>query len=439
MKKLLLAGALLLVFGLAGAQKVYFIYIQSDNNTPFFIKTGDKVTSSTASGYVILSNLVDSVYQFTVGKNGQAAVESRFSIPVNKQDKGFLLKEAEGKFSLFDLQAMTLLQPLALGGTSAEPVEKRTDAFTVLLAQAANDPSLLEIRATPAVQKGTATPAEPAVAVATTTAPQKEEPQPETTTEDTTQTQVTANSDTTTSEAAASATGTPENRNSETATPPVTDAEKETTESSGIDTVQQSVVSEEQPKATIQEEAPVYKPSVVTRRSESSTSEGFGLVFLDDSNGTVDTIRILIPNQNAWSRNDPADVPATKKFLEISSVDTTTTGTEPAVANETATTRLNKNCDATATEGDFFKLRRNMAAKEKEEAMIREAKKYFRKACFTTEQIRNLSGLFLTASGKFQFFDAAYPYVSDREQYAALQTEIHDNYYADRFKELIAK
>jgi hypothetical protein len=438
MKKMLLAGALLLGFGLAGAQKVYFIYIQSDSNTPFFVKMGDKVTSSTASGYVILSNLVDSVYQFTVGKNGQAAVESRFSIPVNKQDKGFLLKEAEGKFSLFDLQAMTLLQPLALGGTSAEPVGKRTDAFTVLLAQAANDPSLLEVRATPAVQKETGNPAETTAAAAINTTPQKEEPQPETTTEDTAQTQVAAIPDTATPEGTESSTGTPENRTPETVTPPVADAEKETTEASSIDTAQQSVVTEEQPKAIVQEEAPVYKPSVVTRRSESSTSEGFGLVFLDDSNGAVDTIRILIPNQNAWSRNDPADAPDAKKFLEISSVDTTA-GTAPAAANETATTSLNKNCDATATEGDFFKLRRNMAAKEKDEAMIREAKKYFRKACFSTEQIRNLSGLFLTASGKFQFFDAAYPYVLDREQYAALQTEIHDNYYADRFKELIAK
>jgi hypothetical protein len=64
-----------------------------------------------------------------------------------------------------------------------------------------------------------------------------------------------------------------------------------------------------------------------------------------------------------------------------------------------------------------------MATKEKDEAMIREAKKYFRKACFSTEQIRNLSGLFLTASGKFQFFDAAYPYVSDQRstQYCKLR------------------
>jgi hypothetical protein len=425
MKKLLLAGALLLVFGLAGAQKVYFIYIQAENNTPFFVKAGDKVTSSTASGYVILSSLVDSVYQFTIGKTGHAAVESRFSIPVNKQDRGFLLKEADGKFSLFDLQAMTSLQPLAAGGTSAEPVEKRTDAFTVLLAQAANDPSLLEIRATPAVQKQTDTPATPDAAVATSAAgTEGEAAQPETTTEDTIQAQVAAM---------------PETTITETAAPPVTEPNNETTETNANETVQQVVVNDDEPGAAVQDETPVYKPSVVTRRSESSTSEGFGLVFLDDSNGTVDTIRIMIPNQNTWSQKDPVGVPFSKKFLEISNVDTTVSETAPATLGETTTAHRKTTCNAVATESDFFKLRRNMATKEKDEAMIREAKRYFRKACFSTEQIRNLSGLFLTASGKYQFFDAAYPYVSDQDQYAALQTEINDSYYTDRFMELISR
>src|SRR5215218_8753462 len=113
MKKLLAACVLLMVFGVASAQKIYFIYIQTDTNTPFFVKMGDKITSATASGYVIIPKLVDSVYQFTIGKTGEATTESRFSVTINKQDKGFLLREVDGKFNLFDLQAMTSLQPLA--------------------------------------------------------------------------------------------------------------------------------------------------------------------------------------------------------------------------------------------------------------------------------------------------------------------------------------
>ena len=45
--------------------------------------------------------------------------------------------------------------------------------------------------------------------------------------------------------------------------------------------------------STIEED---YKRSVVTKRSESSTSEGFGLVFIDTYKGVNDTIQLIIPN-----------------------------------------------------------------------------------------------------------------------------------------------
>jgi hypothetical protein len=52
MKKWWFLCVLLMVAGVAGAQKVYFIYIQSDTNTPFFVKVGDQITSATPAGYV---------------------------------------------------------------------------------------------------------------------------------------------------------------------------------------------------------------------------------------------------------------------------------------------------------------------------------------------------------------------------------------------------
>ena len=79
-----------------------------------------------------------------------------------------------------------------------------------------------------------------------------------------------------------------------------------------------------------------------------------------------------------------------------------------------------------------------MAARESEDAMVDEAKKFFKKTCFSTEQIKSLSSLFLTSGGKYQFFDAAYAHVSNQEQYAALQSELSDAYYVNRFKALIA-
>jgi hypothetical protein len=80
-----------------------------------------------------------------------------------------------------------------------------------------------------------------------------------------------------------------------------------------------------------------------------------------------------------------------------------------------------------------------MAARATDEAMVDEARKSFKSRCFTTEQIRNLSALFLTSAGKYQFFDAAFMHVSDPEQFASLQSDIKDDYYLRRFKALIGE
>jgi hypothetical protein len=93
-------------------------------------------------------------------------------------------------------------------------------------------------------------------------------------------------------------------------------------------------------------------------------------------------------------------------------------------------------CKAFAAEKDFLRLRKNMASKTNDEAMIDEAKKYFRHGCFSTIQIKNLSVLFLTSSGKYQFFDAAHRHISDLDQFSTLQSELKDEYYLKRFKAL---
>ena len=208
------------------------------------------------------------------------------------------------------------------------------------------------------------------------------------------------------------------------------------------DTAQQAVAQKEEPaQSSASEEVDSYKPSVVTRRSESSTSEGFGLVFLDEAEGVVDTIRILIPNPSFAVQKEESNNEDSKKFLDISNTDTVKKDTSVAAANDklhAAETKKHNACAEAATEKEFFKLRKNMAAKESEDAMVEEAKKFFKKSCFSTEQIKNLSSLFLTASGKYQFFDAAYGHVSNQEQYAALQSELNDAYYVNRFKALIA-
>ena len=100
---------------------------------------------------------------------------------------------------------------------------------------------------------------------------------------------------------------------------------------------------------------------------------------------------------------------------------------------------VNSDCKDFATNYDFLKLRKKMAAESGAENMIQAAKRIFRTKCFSTEQIKNLSFLFLTEEGKYMFFDAAYPFASDSDQYATLVSQLTDEYYINRFNSMIHK
>jgi hypothetical protein len=188
MKKLIVSILLICLCMGVQAQRVYFIYLQSDNGSPFFARLGDKIFSSSAAGYMIIPQLKDSTYQFTIGTTGAGAAEARFSIPIGQKDKGFLLRHSDEGLSLFNLQELSLLQPVTALRKEAGPA--RTDSFTQMLSAAANDPSLLTISVTEAPEKKVDEKKEGAAAVApvvadtvaksVATAPVKEEPAQET-------------------------------------------------------------------------------------------------------------------------------------------------------------------------------------------------------------------------------------------------------------------
>lgn len=80
-----------------------------------------------------------------------------------------------------------------------------------------------------------------------------------------------------------------------------------------------------------------------------------------------------------------------------------------------------------------------MVAENSDEDMIKAARKIFKTKCFTTEQIKNLSLLFLKDESKYMFFDIAYPFVSDSDVYSTLEKQLSDAYYITRFRAMIHK
>jgi hypothetical protein len=420
----------------AFSQKVYFVYIQSDPAQSFSLKLNERIYQSSSTGYLILSKLVDSTYPISIIFPQNKWPNQSFKVEVKSKDRGFLLKNfGEKGWGLYDLQTLSIQMNTAEISDKPKAEVQQVSAFTEVLSKAANDPSLKE---KPVKKEEVITPQ-----AAVVREEKKTEP-------------VTVQPAVVKEEAKPIA-----------ITPPVESIKKE--EPSVVkETVpekkealieevrepkKEEALAEKKPEPVEQE----YKPSRVKKKSESSTTEGLGLTFIDEyPDGKKDTIRITIPNPKYAAVTTSKEEPKQdKRFLDIKSDDKAAdtapvneTVKQPAqeqakeTAKETpkeAVKEASKRsaCSSLATESDFVKLRRKMVAKSNDDDMVDEAVKYFKTKCFTVEQIKNLNTLFLNDSGKYKFFDAAYAHVSDPDNFVSLQAELKDDYYINRFKAMV--
>jgi hypothetical protein len=415
MNKLLLVFLLSISSLVASSQKVYFIYLQAESEQPFYIKMNDKVQSSSASGYLILSKLHDSTYSFSIGFPQGKWPEMNYSVTMNKKDHGFLIKNfGEKGWGLFNLQTLAIQMPSS--GVAALPEAGKTEtkevsAFTEMLSKAADDPSLKEKSVQPKVEEKKAE-----VVVAET-----EKVQP-----------------------VAKLAEVPlvEKKEEVVAPKPLeviaVDKKEETV------SVKPAEIIEEKKEIVRTEQVEEYKMSAITKRSESSTTEGFGLVYIDSyPSGAYDTIRLLIPNPKPAVPVIKETPKEDRKMLDmpvevVIKPEEKAVETKPVVEEvKTIAPVSKKGCAEIATEADFFKLRKAMAAVETDDDMIREANNYFKAKCFVTAQIKNLGALFLTDEGKYKFFDAAYIRSADPENFSSLQTELKDEYFINRFRAML--
>ncbi|MEO5948416.1 MAG: DUF4476 domain-containing protein [Chitinophagaceae bacterium] len=453
MKKLFLCILFIGLLLTSYSQKVYFVYLQSEADQPFFVKVGNKIHSSTSSGYLILSKLVDSTYNFSVGFPQSKWPEQNFSVTINKKDHGFLLKQfgdkGWGLYNLQTLSAQMSSNPSANTNTPEKGENKDVSKFTEVLSKVADDPSIMEkpvkkevveknaeviaikeekkVEPVDVKEKTELKPVKPDVVIekAVTSNEEKkpavviEKPQPAKTEPVIVKKEVEE-------------------------VKPVAVVEKPTTLDKKEAKEEDIVIVDSKNSGPNNES---YLPSKVKRWSESSTTEGFGLVFIDDyNNGVQDTIRLLIPNPKqievpVSNNKEPKEE---MRFIDIENKDeknkeeTKLAEVKPVVEKVTSSNQSSSNnCTEIADESDFLKLRKQMAAKESDDAMINEAKNYFKTKCFTSEQIKNLSALFLNDENKYKFFDESYNHVFDADKFSALQSEIKDQYYINRFRAML--
>ena len=155
--------------------------------------------------------------------------------------------------------------------------------------------------------------------------------------------------------------------------------------------------------------------SVVSKSSESSTSEGFGLQFIDKYNsGSLDTIKLVIPNPQVL-------IDAQKIARKLA----------------TASPDSSSHCKAIVTEENFQSLLSQLSNEKSEIVKINIAKKEFSNYCFSAEQIKSLSVTFASSENKYIFLLDAYQAVYNRIAFKEMIYQLGDAEITARFKLLL--
>lgn len=365
-----------------GAQQNHFIYLQTENKQAFYVKLDKKILSSSASGYLIIPKLLDGMHMFTLGFPKNEWPEQSVTCVIDKKDAGYILKNFGDKgWGLFSWQSLNVVMA---------SIKKEEETPVV------------------AVKK---------------TEPEKIKEQPVT--------------------------------------------ENITQKKNSIPVTAAATKAGDTATAAAKMEEPLKPANAVLKLLSIKTSTGIEMIFNDVANGNNDTIRVFFPVEQKENEQPASNTQELKqpdineeKTAGVKTVETVISQPEEikvpekntkapqqiAVIKENIpeqtplskkTIIQNSDCKAFADEDDFMKLRKKMAAENTDDDMVNAARKGFKLKCFTVEQIKNLSVLFLNDNGRYKFFDAAYPFISDTYNFSSLQKLLTDDYYINRFKAML--
>ena len=125
------------------AQGKNFIYIQSERKQPYYVIMNQKTNSSTAEGYIILSQIPQGKHIITIGFPKNLFPEQQFLLDI-KEDKGYSFKKiSDNSWQLFDLNNYTIINPI----TNIDSVI--ADSKKVVVAETRKADTVVVIKAEP--------------------------------------------------------------------------------------------------------------------------------------------------------------------------------------------------------------------------------------------------------------------------------------------------
>ena len=500
MKKILTSLIFSVSCFLVNAQQNRFIYLQSENRQPFFVKLDNKTLNSYPLGYLIIPKLDDGLYSLVIGFP-ESNNEQEFNCSIKNKDVGFIIKNAgEKQWQLLNVQTLSVIIP---GDIVTKPViayEKETDPFSTMLANVVHDSTILrkdvnkEILAEKSkeqnqkdsanniVSNNDVAIAKPDNTLMSDSAKKdiaKEIPSVKPDKQDQKDTIKTIVSNTDVAVTKPDSTLMSDSSKKDIAKEILLEKPNEKSQidtSDSIATTRDVWTSKlDKIEITKTEKINISKDSgysinpnndivllrsVIKRKLKKSNKDGIEMIYVDDYGNTKDTIRIFIPSDKKKQNDEEIKItepvvtsPVTQPVIQPDNKQNVSdkpdnkisepekeiikpTVKEPVFINSPM---INSDCKNFATEEDFLKVRKKMVTENNDDGMIKAAKKFLKSKCFTTEQIKNLSVLFLKDEGKYMFFDAAYPFASDSDQYYTLEKQLSDAYYITRFKAMIHK
>jgi len=401
--------AFFVVIALTGqSQRQYYVFVESENSQPFYVRLGEAIHNSSGVGHVIVSQLIDSTYTFEIGFPKDQYPSNQFVIRINKKDHGYQLKNLTGKgWVLFDYQTAELLYPVKKEGIaqSGYSLVKKEDGFARLLSEVVNDTSVLysivyEKPIEPVVKKEKV--------VAQDTALKKEDVVTKQNTEPLKEVPALVG---------VSLIGQKQS-----------DSGRQMTFKDDKDSVSIFIPVEQevQKQTAAPQDDDKKKQSETDNKKENSNQP---------NNIKQEAVAVvpIVTADSVLKKSEPAmskeAIDSSHKVVQEKTVDT--------ASQQKKLVLLNSDCKAIAWDNDVDKLRIKMLGEKDVDNKITLARKIFKTKCFSASQIKGLTELFVTDQDKYKFLDAAYPFVVDTDNFKQLSYLLSDDYYVKRFRTMV--
>jgi hypothetical protein len=374
--------ALAILFSSAKSQNHHFIYILADQQQPFYVRTTEKVYSSSGLGYLIIPRLSSGKISFTIGFPKNKWKSSKYSIELNENDLYLSFKQVDSTtWGLYDKQTNLVYIPEEINQPAKMDTSK--DPFSVMLAEVSDNPTILQ-------QKKKEVQSAPALI------------------EDTTSLGITRQNDTQIQVIAV----------------------KE------IPLTSNNVI-------TVQKENQRNRNKKIDRTMYLVDSTGISIGYEIIEGDNSEKVVIFIPKQQDMPETETKPTVGKKKRkkqqeqVAVKEQDLSKVNDIEKKQIETKELR----CENIATEADFRMIRKMLASEDDEELMVVVADTTMGNSqkCFSSEQVRNLAVLFLNDRIRLQFVESAIVHLSDYGNASLLESLFQDEENRKKIKATIEK